>query len=183
MDPPTDTTQKNMVAICVPFLFCSSNPTPPPPTATLHPLPSTKLHTTNGKSRNPQPPPPTALNTTTTSTKKSEWIKNPNASTALNQMCLIEEEKKKRKKKKHQVSLRYSHHRVKKKEEAAKRRNQSEEERKKKRDPNHSKGFGLMSTVKYKLMSTAKGLVWAWIEDPNHELGSESLDQRWTDLG
>ena len=72
MDPPTDTTQKNMVAICVPFLFCSSNPTPPPPTATLHPLPSTKLHTTNGKSRNPQPPPPTALNTTTTSTKKSE---------------------------------------------------------------------------------------------------------------
>ena len=45
----------------------------------------------------------------------------------------------------------------------------------------------------YKLMSMAKGLVWAWIEDlnhdlwligdPNHKLGLESLDRRWTDLG
>ena len=106
MDPPTDTTQKIMVTTRVPFLFYSSNLATSKPSST----------TTNGKPRNPQPqpPPPTALNTTITSTKKSEWIKNPNPPIALNQMCLIEEEEKK-KKKKHQVSPRYSHHRVKKK--------------------------------------------------------------------
>ena len=142
-----------------------------------------KIHNHNHNHHHQQPltqpqPPPKNLNESKIQTHqqpstKCVWFKN---------------KKRKRKKKKRQVSPRYSHHRVKKKKkrkkkESAKRRNQSEEERKKKRDPNHGKGFGLMSTVKYKLRSTTKGLVWAWIEDPNHELGSESLDQRWTDLG
>ena len=194
MDPPTDTTQKNMVATRVFKPSYIETQIHHHQWQTLHPPPSTKLHLYHHQwqSKNPQPqpqpPPPTAFNTTTTSTKKSEWIKNPNPPTAFNQICLIEEEKKKKKKEEASglTALQPSSREEKKKrkkKESAKRRNQSEEERKKKRDPNHGKGFGLMSTVKYKLMSTTKGLVWAWIEDPNHELGSESLDQRWTDLG
>ena len=130
MDPPTDTTQKNMVAIRV--FKLSSTTTNGKPFIHNH-QPSSTSTTTNGKSRNPQPqpPPPTTFNTTTT---------------ALNQMCLIEKEKKKKKKEEAsgltalQPSLCEE---KKKKKETAKRRNQSEEERKKKRDPNHSEGSGL----------------------------------------
>ena len=62
--------------------------TPKPDSATTNDKPRIHHHqpsftTTNNKPRNPQPqpPPPTALNTT----KKSEWIKNLNPPTALNQ--------------------------------------------------------------------------------------------------
>ena len=156
MDSPTDTTQKNMVATRVPFLFYSSNPATPKPSST----------TTNGKSRNPQPqpPPPTALNTITTSTKKSKWIKNPNAPIALNQMCLIEEEKKKRKKKKHQVSSRYSHHHVKKKEKRKKKKQLREEtrvkkkERKKRKKKREKKASGLITGGAFDPLSPIESL-------------------------
>ena len=104
MDPPTDTTQKNMVATRVFKPSYIETQIHHHQWQTLHPPPSTKLHLYHHQwqSKNPQPqpqpPPPTAFNTTTTSTKKSEWIKNPNPPTAFNQMCLIEEEKKKKKK-------------------------------------------------------------------------------------